>query len=67
MSNAIDKKEVNGWWSCHVCRRQFDEGTTRTAHIIDEYVICEKCYNRGQFWAIREAWKEECLKKGNDY
>ena len=67
MSNLIDRKEVDGWWECSICHRQFDEGTTRTAHIINECVICQKCHNRGQMWAIREGWKEECFKKGNDY
>lgn len=60
MSDMIDSKEVNSWWRCSVCRRQFDDGTDRMVYIIDEHTICQKCINRGQIWAIREAWKEKC-------
>jgi hypothetical protein len=67
MSDARDIREVSSWWRCDVCRRQFEEGADSTIHFIDSYTICQKCVNRGQFWAIREAWREECLKKGNDY
>ena len=66
MSNEI-VREVDGFWQCQICHRQCDEGTDRMAYIIDEYTICEKCVNRGQMFAIREGWKEECFKKGNDY
>jgi hypothetical protein len=67
VSNPVDSREVNSWWECSICRRQFDNGIDRMVHIIDEYTICQKCYNRGILHSIREAWREECLRKGNDY
>ena len=62
MSNSVDVKEVDGWWECSVCRRQFEAWKLRTVHIIDGQAICEECYNRGQIWAIMQAWKEICHK-----
>jgi hypothetical protein len=61
MSNSVDMKEVDGWWECSVCRRQFDEGTDRMVYIIEDATICEKCYNRGILWAIKRAWVEKRL------
>jgi hypothetical protein len=58
-SGIVETKEVDGWWRCSVCGLQFDEGTDRMVYIIEDATICEKCYNRGILWAIKESFREE--------
>ena len=60
MPDTIDRREVDGWWQCDICRRQFEDGADSVICFIDNYTICEKCYNRGIIFSIREGWKEKC-------
>ena len=69
MSNAVGEKEVTAFWRCDICGKQLEHDIDSTVFNVEGYpeLICEKCYCRGIIWGIKEAWKEECLKKGNDY
>ena len=70
MSNSVDMKEVEGFWQCDICHRQFEHDVYSLIYNIEGYseMICEKCFNRGTIWSIREAWRYKRLtKKGDDY
>ena len=65
MSNSIDRREVNGFWQCDICRRQFEHNLSSLIYSIEGYseMFCERCYNRGTMWAIKKAWEEKCLTR----
>ena len=55
-------KEVEGFWRCDICHRQFEHNMSSLIYSIEGYpeMFCEKCYNAGTMWAIKQAWKEKC-------
>ncbi len=68
MSNAVDEKEVIAFWHCDICGKQFEHDVDSTVFSIEGHpeLICEECYCRGIIWSVKEAWKEEVLRKGDD-
>ena len=61
MPNTIDEKEVDLWWACDICHRQFENGVESSVLNIEGYteLVCGQCFGRGMMWAIKTAWKEK--------
>jgi len=65
MSNPIDEKEIDLWWCCDICSRQFEDGIEHSVITIEGYseLVCGQCFGRGMMYSIQKAWKEKCLQE----